>query len=292
MQDQGGDAVGPAGRGRERPGACIRLRQQDGPLRGGVVQDGEQEPEACLQVERVRRCVPPGPGQLETDQAPHPGEPLHQAPAVGVVPVCGQVRPGPQQHDVRRSLARQVVGDPGAGDLDRQERRRVRTGSGCGRSGRGQGRLRHDLHVGQEAVPPAVVGPDEHLGLPVVAEGASRLLDAAGHRGLADEATAPDLVHELFLGHHAAPVRDEVDEHVERLRLQRYDAAVVPELETVGVQLERSEAEGHRERFSRGSGREPTLEPRGRSACPDGDQGRADNRLTGSAPPRHPPVVI
>ena len=66
------------------------------------------------------------------------------------------------------------------------------------------------LDVGDEAVATAVQGAHDPLRLPVVAEGPADLLDPAGDSGLGDEAAAPDRVHQLFLGHDAVAVADQV----------------------------------------------------------------------------------
>jgi hypothetical protein len=67
----------------------------------------------------------------------------------------------------------------------------------------------------------AMYGPDQPLGLTVVADRLAGLLDPAGDRGFADEPAAPHVVHQLFFWHHSVPVVHEVGEHLEHLRLDR-----------------------------------------------------------------------
>ena len=97
-------------------------------------------------------------------------------------------------------------------------------------------------HRCDEPVAAAVHGLDHPLGLAVVADGPTHLLDPAGDGRFGDEPAAPDGVHQLFLRHHPVPVRDQVDEHVEGLRLQRDLGALPAQLEQRGVQLEVVEA--------------------------------------------------
>ena len=84
--------------------------------------------------------------------------------------------------------------------------------------GRGAGRL---AGRSDEPVATAVHGTDEPLGVPVVADRLAGLLDPAGDRRLADEPPAPDVVHQLFLGHHPFAVIHQIREHLEDLRLDR-----------------------------------------------------------------------
>ena len=82
-----------------------------------------------------------------------------------------------------------------------------------------------------EPVSAAVHGPDEPLGLSVVADRLACLLDPAGDRGFADEPPAPDVVHQLYLGHYPVPMVHKVGEHLENLRLHRHAQAGPPQLD-------------------------------------------------------------
>jgi hypothetical protein len=79
---------------------------------------------------------------------------------------------------------------------------------------------------------------DHPLRLPVVADRAPHLLDPAGDRRLRDEPAAPDRVHQLFLRHDPVPMRHQVGQHVERLRLERHRLPVAAQLVQGGVELE------------------------------------------------------
>jgi len=90
-----------------------------------------------------------------------------------------------------------------------------------------------------------VQGLDHALGLSVVADRSSGLLDPAGHGRLADEPPAPDLVHQLFLADDPIAVVDQIDQDVERLRFQRDPFTVSAQLEQGEVELKFGEPEAH-----------------------------------------------
>lgn len=88
-------------------------------------------------------------------------------------------------------------------------------------------------------------GPDEALGVTVVANGPPDLLDPAGDGGLADEPATPDAVHQFFLGHQPVAVFDEIGEHLEGLRLHRDPLAGAAQFEDGEVELQFIEADDH-----------------------------------------------
>ena len=100
-------------------------------------------------------------------------------------------------------------------------------------------------HRRDEVVAPAVQGLDHALSLAVVADRSPGLLDPAGHGCLADEPSAPDLVHQLFLADDPLAVIDQVDQDVERLGFQRDPLTVSAQLEQGEVELEFGEPEAH-----------------------------------------------
>src|SRR6185369_10758848 len=79
----------------------------------------------------------------------------------------------------------------------------------------------------------------------VVADRAPGSLDAAGQCGLADEPVTPDLVQQLFLGHHPVAVAEQVDEDVEDLWLDRHALAIATQLEPLDIELAAIEGEAH-----------------------------------------------
>lgn len=93
------------------------------------------------------------------------------------------------------------------------ERRR----SGGGWSG---SRVRHlHIHLGHELVAAAVRRADHRLRGTVIAHRPSGLLDPSGQGRLADELVAPNRVEQFLFAHHPISMLDQVDEHVEHLRL-------------------------------------------------------------------------
>ena len=62
---------------------------------------------------------------------------------------------------------------------------------------------------------------------------------------LTDEAPAPDVIHQLFLGHHPLAPLDEVDEHVKGLWLQPHHGTMATQLEPIGVQVAVAELVTH-----------------------------------------------
>ena len=102
----------------------------------------------------------------------------------------------------------------------------------CGLAGR------LDVHVGDEPVSATVHGADQPLVAPVVTHRPTCLLDPARDSRLSHEPAAPHGIHELFLGHDALPVRQEVAQHVERLRLDRHGSAVSTQFEAGGIENE------------------------------------------------------
>ena len=79
---------------------------------------------------------------------------------------------------------------------------------------------------------------DESLRLTIVPERPAHLLDPARHGRLAHKSTAPDRVHQLFLGDDTIVVPHEVEQDVERLRFQGYGLAVATYLEQGLVELD------------------------------------------------------
>jgi hypothetical protein len=106
-----------------------------------------------------------------------------------------------QAHPVGRATERDVL------------TRRWR-GFGCDGDG---GRIDDD--GADELVTATAHGTDIALKLAVVTERAAGRLDAAGQRRLTDEATTPDGVEQLLLGHEAVVVADQLRHDVEHLRL-------------------------------------------------------------------------
>jgi hypothetical protein len=78
---------------------------------------------------------------------------------------------------------------------------------------------------------------DHSLLLTVVADRSPRLFESARQRRLTDEAIAPHGVEQFGLGDEPVAVGDQVNEHVEHLRLDVDDLAAAPEHELVEVQL-------------------------------------------------------
>ena len=72
-----------------------------------------------------------------------------------------------------------------------------------------------------EAEAAAVDSLDDPLVPPIVADGAPDVADATRQRGLAHEPVAPDLIEQLDLRHQPIAMHDQMDEHVENLRLER-----------------------------------------------------------------------
>src|SRR5262245_34047848 len=109
------------------------------------------------------------------------------------------------------------------------------------------GRRRRPRLAGRsdEPVAATVHGTDEPLGLTVVADCLASLLDPAGDRRLADEPPAPDLVHQLFLGHHPVAVVHQVREYLEDLRLDRHPNTGAPQLDPRQVKLQVLEPNNH-----------------------------------------------
>ena len=108
-----------------------------------------------------------------------------------------------------------------------------------------RGRLRELADRSDEPVAVAVHRTDEALGLPVVADRLSHLLDPAGHRALADEPPAPDAVHQLLLGHHPVAVVDQVREDFEDLPLDPHPDTGAPQLDPRQIKLEIVEYDNH-----------------------------------------------
>jgi hypothetical protein len=87
---------------------------------------------------------------------------------------------------------------------------------------------------------------DQLLVAPVVTHRPTCLLDSARHSRLSHEPAAPHGIHELFLGHDAVPVRQEITQHVERLRLDRHGPAVTTQFEPGRIENEAvAEGEPH-----------------------------------------------
>ena len=82
----------------------------------------------------------------------------------------------------------------------------------------------------------------------VVTHHAAGGLDARGQRRLRHEPTAPHLVEQLVLGDDSIAVLDQVDQHVEDLRLDRHEAGGPFDVAGVGVDGMLTEADQHRRR--------------------------------------------
>jgi hypothetical protein len=105
---------------------------------------------------------------------------------------------------------------------------------------------RRDLaYFTDEPVAAAVHRTDEPLRLPVIADRLTGLLDPAGDRRLADEAAAPDAVHQLFLGHHPVAVVHQERQHLEDLRLDPDPLTGAPQLDPREVELQILEGDNH-----------------------------------------------
>ncbi len=96
-----------------------------------------------------------------------------------------------------------------------------------------------------EPISATVHGAHDVLGLPVVPDRAPCGLDARRERGLADEAVAPHVVEELFLGDHPLAVDDEIREDVEHLRFDGDRHPASAQLEERRVELVVTEAVDH-----------------------------------------------
>jgi hypothetical protein len=86
---------------------------------------------------------------------------------------------------------------------------------------------------------------DDALARPVVADGAAGGLDPARQRGFAHEAVAPDRVEQLLLAHHPVRMGRQVHQHVEDLRLDRYEQAGAAQLIAIEIELAVAEGEDH-----------------------------------------------
>ena len=88
-------------------------------------------------------------------------------------------------------------------------------------------------------------GADQALRVPVVPQRSAHLFDPAGDGRLGDEAATPDRVHQLFLADNAFAVADEVDQHLEGLRLQANAFAAPTQLESIRVKFKVLDDEHH-----------------------------------------------
>ncbi len=89
-----------------------------------------------------------------------------------------------------------------------------------------------------ESVAAAANGSDVALRLSVVTQCPARRFDPARQRRLTDKPAAPHRIEELFFGDDALVVADQVDHHVEHLRLDADDAVAATQFVASGVQHE------------------------------------------------------
>ena len=104
---------------------------------------------------------------------------------------------------------------------------------------RGRGPLL--AHLADKADALARDRADEVLALAAVADRPAQRVDSAGQRRFRYDPSAPDRGDEIVLAHHAVAVRNEMDQEVEDLRLERDQLAVTLELPAIGVEVEISE---------------------------------------------------
>ena len=231
---------------QDRHRTTLGIADQGGPLRAGGVHHRQYVVHSGLQVGHTRGPVGhPGTALVEADQPAHAAQPVEEVGVPRIQPVVVQVGDEARhQYQVAIAASGQLVGDAqpvARGVVHRQgtpDRRRL----AARRGGDVVGLLDR---LGHEPVAAAVQCLDHPLGLSVVPERATSLLDPTGHRGLADEPAAPQGVHQLFLGDDAVAVPHEVGEHVEDLRLHGHRHAVPPQLEGGEIQLHPLEEEPH-----------------------------------------------
>ena len=210
--------------------------------RAGGVHHGQHVVHPGLQVRQVVGPVRhAGAALVEADQPAERAQPVEEGGVPRIGPVELQVGDEPgHQHDVPLAAPGDLVRDLQA-VADRVVDRLVP----------GRGRRPGLAGRSDEPVAAAVHGPDEPLGLPVVADRLAGLLDPAGDRGLADEPPTPDVVHQLFLGHHPVAVVHQVGEHLEDLRLDRHPYAGAPQLDLREVELQVLEGDDHSSTLTR-----------------------------------------
>ncbi len=84
-----------------------------------------------------------------------------------------------------------------------------------------------DHDVADEPQPAAVDGANQALCLAIIADGTPRRLDAAGNRGIRDDASLPDALDDLVARDDAVVVLDQQHEQIEHLWLDR-DGRPIP----------------------------------------------------------------
>src|ERR1700722_631035 len=87
--------------------------------------------------------------------------------------------------------------------------------------------------------------PYKSLGNPVITKDLACRLDPAGDGGLRDDASIPNLLDDLVLGHETLAVLDQQGKQRKHLRLHRADLAVCAQLDLVHIHLEGAESVNH-----------------------------------------------
>ncbi len=90
--------------------------------------------------------------------------------------------------------------------------------------------------VADEAEALARNGLDQPLGRAVVTDRLARGVDPAVERRVRDDAVAPDLGDQVILADHPGALRDQIEQEVEHLRLQRHGRPAAGEFPQVAVE--------------------------------------------------------
>jgi hypothetical protein len=219
---------------RHRP--ALGVSEQNRPAGPGGVHHRQHIMHPSLHVRQVAGSVRhSGPTLVEADQPAERAQPVEKA---------GMPRIGPVKLEVGNETGHQHnVPVPAPGHLesdlqavaDRVMHRLIPK----------RRRRPHPTDHSDEPVATAVYRADQPLGLPIVAHRLPGLLDPAGNRRLADEPAAPDVVHQLILGHHPVAVANQVRQHLEDLRFDPDPDTRAPQLDLRQIKLHILEGDNH-----------------------------------------------